>query len=77
MKIDGITWHASVTDAGGFASMRTLITDGLGLTSSMEGPGFAMFAMPNGTMFELYGGVQRVPAAPWLQRRWDRLRVPC
>jgi hypothetical protein len=54
MKIDGITWHASVTDADGFASMRTLITDGLGLAAQMEGPGFAMFAMPNGTMLELY-----------------------
>ena len=54
MKIDGITWHASVTDTAGFASMRTLVTDALGLEAKIEGPAFAMFQMPNGTMLELY-----------------------
>ena len=54
MKIDGITWHASVTDEAGCASMRALITGALGLAAKIEGPGFAMFQMPNGTMLELY-----------------------
>ena len=54
MQIDGITWHASVSDEAGFDAMKTLVTGTLGLTPGMEGPGFALLAMPNGTMLELY-----------------------
>jgi hypothetical protein len=54
MQINGITWHASVLDAEGFASMRTFVTHTLGLTPQMELPGVAVFGMPNGTILELY-----------------------
>ena len=54
MQVTGITWHASVMDKDGFAAMRTLVIDTLGLTPVMEFPGVAVFAMPNGSMLELY-----------------------
>ena len=54
MQVNGITWHASVMDKDGFAAMRTLVTGTLGLTPMMEFPGVAVFAMPNGSMLELY-----------------------
>ena len=54
MQVNGITWHASVMDKDGFAAMRTLVTGTLGLSPMMEFPGVAVFAMPNGTMLELY-----------------------
>jgi hypothetical protein len=54
MQVEGITWHASVMDKDGFAAMRGLVTETLGLTPSMEFPGVAVFPMPNGTMLELY-----------------------
>ena len=54
MNVNGITWHASVMDKDGFAAMRTLVTGTLGLAPLMEFPGVAVFAMPNGSMFELY-----------------------
>jgi len=54
MQVNGITWHASVMDKDGFAAMRTLVTETLGLAPQMEFPGVAVFAMPNGSMLELY-----------------------
>ena len=54
MQVNGITWHASVMDKDGFAAMRTLVTETLGLAPVMEFPGVAVFAMPNGSMLELY-----------------------
>ena len=54
MQVEGITWHASVMDKDGFASMRTMVTETLGLSPVMEFPGAAVFAMPNGSMLELY-----------------------
>jgi catechol 2,3-dioxygenase-like lactoylglutathione lyase family enzyme len=54
MQVNGITWHASVSDAEGFASMRKLVTETLGLAPAMEFPGVAVFAMPDGTLLELY-----------------------
>ncbi len=54
MQVNGITWHASVMDKDGFAAMRTLVTETLGLAPMMEFPGVAVFPMPDGTMLELY-----------------------
>ena len=54
MQVNGITWHASVLDAEAFQSMRALAVGPLGLTAAVDSPGFAMFAMPDGTMLELY-----------------------
>ena len=54
MQVNGITWHASVMDKDGFAAMRTLVTEALGLSPLMEMPGVAVFAVPNGSMLELY-----------------------
>jgi hypothetical protein len=62
MQVNGITWHASVMDADRFASMRTLVIETLGLSPMMEFPGVAVFAMPNGSMLELYEkGSEMVP----------------
>ncbi len=54
MQVNGITWHASVMDKDGFAAMRTLVTETLGLAPMMQFPGVAVFPMPDGTMLELY-----------------------
>ena len=54
MQVDGMTWHASVMDKDGYASMRALVTETLGLSPLIEFPGVAVFAMPNGSMLELY-----------------------
>ena len=62
MQVDGITWHASVMEHDEFAAMRELATGPLGLTALMELPGVAVFAMPNGSMLELYEqGSEMVP----------------
>jgi hypothetical protein len=62
MQIEGITWHASVVDEASFDSMRTLTIETLGLSPMMEFPGVAVFAMPNGSIFELYEqGSEMVP----------------
>ena len=39
MQVDGITWHASVMDKEGFASMHNLVTETLGLSPLTEFPG--------------------------------------
>ncbi len=54
MQVNGITWHASVMEKDGFPTMRTLVTETLGLAPTMEFPGVAVFGLPNGTMLELY-----------------------
>jgi predicted enzyme related to lactoylglutathione lyase len=54
MKVEGITWHAITLEPEQFDATKKLMTDAFGLTPAMEMEGFTMFAMPNGTMLELY-----------------------
>ena len=54
MRVEGITWHAITLDETRFAAMKTLATETFGLSPMMEMPGVSVFAMPNGTLLELY-----------------------
>ncbi len=54
MNVNGITWHASVMEEDRFESMRELVTDTFGVAPLMEMPGVAVFALPDGTLYELY-----------------------
>jgi hypothetical protein len=54
MKVNGITWHASVMEADRFESMRKLVTETMGLAPLMELPGVAVFMLPDGALLELY-----------------------
>ena len=52
MNVEGITWHAITTEDT--QPWRTLATDTLGLEPAMEMDGVVVFAMPNGSILELY-----------------------
>ena len=55
MNVNGITWHASVMDDDNqFARMRALVADTFGVAPLMETTGVAVFALPDGTLYELY-----------------------
>jgi predicted enzyme related to lactoylglutathione lyase len=54
MNVNGITWHASVMEEDRFESMRKLVTDTFRVAPLMEMPGVAVFALPDGTLYELY-----------------------
>ena len=54
MTVNGITWHASVMEEDTFESMRKLVTDTFGVAPLIEMPGVAVFALPDGTLYELY-----------------------
>ena len=54
MDVQGITWHAVVLDTDEFAATHKLLTGTLGLSPAMEQSGWAMFAMPNGSILDLF-----------------------
>ena len=54
MHVDGITWHAITLEPAAHAAMYKLMTDTFGVTPMMEGKGFVLFMMPNGTILDLY-----------------------
>ena len=54
MQVNGITWHATVVAEDKFEAMKSLAIDTMGLTPMMEFPGVAVFALPDGTLYELY-----------------------
>ena len=54
MRVQGITWHALTPDDKQLAAMKKLPAEPLGLRPMMEMPGVSVFAMPNGTLLELY-----------------------
>ncbi|HEY0035463.1 MAG TPA: VOC family protein [Longimicrobium sp.] len=55
MRVEGITWHAvTLNDETQFAAMKRLATEAFGFSPMMEMPGVSVFAMPNGTLLELY-----------------------
>ncbi|HET9590837.1 MAG TPA: VOC family protein [Anaerolineales bacterium] len=52
MKIKGIVWLGTRTDR--FEQMTDFCRDLLGLSQSTLEPGFAVFEMPNGDLFEVF-----------------------
>jgi predicted enzyme related to lactoylglutathione lyase len=54
VRIDGITWHALTLDPEAFTATKRLMTETFGLTPMMEMEGIVVFAMPDGTLLELY-----------------------
>src|SRR5919108_4411244 len=53
MKIKGIVWLGTRTDR--FEEMTGFCRDLLGLPQRLLEPGFAVFEMPNGDLFEVFG----------------------
>jgi len=56
MKVKGIVWLGTRTDH--FEQMTDFCSDALGLSQTFIEPGFAIFDMPNGDRFELFGPQQ-------------------
>jgi hypothetical protein len=56
MKIKGIVWLGTRTEQ--FDQMAGFCRDLLGLSQRLLEPGFAVFEMPNGDVFELFGPQQ-------------------
>jgi hypothetical protein len=56
MKVKGIVWLGTRTDR--FAQMTEFCRDLLGLPQRLLEPGFAVFEMPNGDLFEVFGPEQ-------------------
>ena len=54
MQIEGITWHAVTLEPEQFAATKKLYREVFGLTPMVEQEGWTLFAMPNGTMLDLY-----------------------
>jgi predicted enzyme related to lactoylglutathione lyase len=54
MNVEGITWHALTLNANQFAATKAFATDVLGLTLTVDTDDWAMFSMPNGTIFDLF-----------------------
>lgn len=61
MITSGITWHAIVVQHDQFEAQKALITDTFGTAPTVDMTGFVMFALPDGTMLELYAP-EAVPA---------------
>ena len=61
MRVSGITWHALTLEPAQFDATKTLVTQTFGMTPAVDQPGSTMFAMPDGTMLELYAP-QAVPS---------------
>lgn len=58
MKVKGIVWLGTRTDQ--FEQMADFCRDMMGLSQTTMEPGFAVFEMPNGDQFELFGPQQLV-----------------
>ena len=62
MQIDGITWHGVTLEPDQFGAMKRLCRDVLGLTPKLEREGWALFAMQNGTVLDLFeSGSELIP----------------
>ena len=60
MKIKGIIWLGTRTDR--FEEMTAFCRNLLGLSQRMLEPGFAVFELPNGDVFEVFGADQAMNA---------------
>src|SRR5436190_24309933 len=54
MQVEGITWHGVTLEPERFTAMKKLCREVFGLTPMMEQEGWTLFAMPNGTMLDLF-----------------------
>lgn len=54
MRIEGITWHAVTLDPDQFTAMQALCREVFGLTPMVDEQAWTTFAMPNGTMLDLF-----------------------
>jgi len=54
MKVEGITWHSVTLEQDQFNATKALMTETFGLSPWMEMEGVSVFAMPNGSVIELY-----------------------
>ena len=54
MQVEGITWHAVTLAPEPLAAMNTLMTETFGLTPWVPMDGVSVYAMPNGSIVELY-----------------------
>ena len=54
MQVEGITWHGVTLEPERFTAMKKLCREVFGLTPMMEQDGWTLFAMPNGTMLDLF-----------------------
>lgn len=61
MQVHGITWHAVVLDRDEFTAKKKLLVDVFGLTAAIDTDGWSMFAMPDGTVLDLYAP-EAIPA---------------
>jgi len=60
MKIKGIVWLGTRTER--FDQMTAFCRDLLGLSQRSSEPGFAVFELPNGDLFEVFGADQSMNA---------------
>lgn len=60
MKIKGIVWLGTRTDR--FEEMTAFCRNLMGLSQRMLEPGFAVFELPNGDLFEVFGADQSMNA---------------
>ena len=56
MKVKGIVWLGTRTDR--FEQMNDFCRDLLGLSQKLLEPGFAVYELPNGDLFEVFGSDQ-------------------
>ena len=54
MQVQGITWHGVTLEPDHFTAMKKLCGEVFGLTPMIEEDGWTMFAMPNGTVLDLF-----------------------
>ena len=56
MKVKGIVWLGTRTDR--FEQMNEFCRDLMGLSQRLLEPGFAVYELPNGDLFEIFGSDQ-------------------
>jgi glyoxalase/bleomycin resistance protein/dioxygenase superfamily protein len=54
MQVEGITWHGVTLERNQFTAMGKLCREVFGLAPMIEDDGWTMFAMPNGTVLDLF-----------------------
>jgi hypothetical protein len=54
MQVEGITWHGLTFEHDKFTAMKKLCSKVFCLAPMIEEDGWTLFAMPNGTMLDLF-----------------------
>lgn len=65
MKVEGITWHAFVVESDEFVANRSFLADTLGLEPKLEMEGWSLFAMPNGSIIDIFAKEAADGMCPW------------